>query len=503
MRILFINFNIGSTAGINNGLAVLSAVLKEKDHKVGLIFLCEELGYGLDLPRIKSDVLSFNPDIVGISLMEPQFKYMIDLCKDMENYYGGFVICGGPYPTMAPEDVLEAEGVDAVCVGEGEDAMLELADALENGKTYTHIKNLWFKMPDGTIVKNKLRPLKNLDELPPEDKELFDLDKMLPLKNYQLEVMVGRGCIYQCSYCINQSYLRQYQSLCERPVTAKDYIRMKNVNTAINEIKDSISSHPQIRKIAFIDDNFLMSNDFLGDFCKRYKEEIRLPFMCNVTPLSYSASKAKVLKESGCDDVRFGVESGSERVKRDIMKRPISNQAVMDAFKVNKELGMMTSSFNMIGLPTETKEEILETLRLNAAIMPDSIKIMTFYPFKNTPIYDLCEKLNLIDYDKKYKLDSYDSFTCLKFPAGHQLFLKKVQTAFNWYINSYLENKASSEYSKLITHIEKMTEKEWDDLDFYAIDEEMSKKMRRIGATHYSKFVNRSLAAKYPSKHFH
>lgn len=501
MRILFVNFNIGSTAGINNGLAILSAALKEKGHKVGLIFVCEELGYNFDLERMKQDVLKYDADVIGISLMEPQFKYMEAFCDDLSNYYAGFIVCGGPYPTMDPENVLSIEGVDAVCIGEGEDAVIDLVDALEKGKDYRDIKNLWFKLEDGTIIKNRLRPFKDLNELPPEDKELFDLEKILTLKNYQLEMSLGRGCIYHCSYCINQPYLDKYMDLCERPVSAKEYVRMKNIDTAIKEIKNSISKHPKIRKIAFIDDNFIMYDSFLEEFLKRYKEEIGLPFMCNATPASFNISKVKLLKEAGCDDVRFGVESGSERIKKDIMDRPVSNNSVINAFRINREVGLMTSSFNMIGLPTETKEEVLETLKLNAILMPDTVKAMTFYPFKNTPIYDLCVKLNLIDYDKKWQLDNYDTFTCLKFPAEHQLFLKKIQTAFNWYINAFLNNGASLEYRKLIDDVEKMTEDEWDKYDFYAVDEEISQKLKKRGTPHYSKFVNRSLAVKYPSKH--
>jgi len=155
----------------------------------------------------------------------------------------------------------------------------------------------------------------------------------------------------------------------------------------------------------------------------------------------------------------------------------------------------------MIGLPTETKEEVFDTLRLNAQIMPETIKIMTFYPFKNTPIYSMCERAGLIDYGKKFELDNYDTFTCLKFPPEHQLFLKKVQTAFNWYINAFLGNAAAPEYSGMTKEIEKMDEKEWDRYDFYKADEEVSKRMKGKHIPHYSKFVNRSLAVKFPSRH--
>ncbi len=502
MKILFVNFNIGSTPGINNGLAILSSVLKQRGHQVELIFLCERTGYGFDLGRLRKDVSAARPDIIGLSLMETQLKYAKAFCRDLESYYNGFVICGGPYPSMDPEGCLSLDGVDAVCVGEGEDAMVEIAQALGSDKERNDIRNLWFKLPDGSIIKNKLRPFKDLNDLPAEDKELFDLEKILPLKNYQLEAMLGRGCIYQCSYCINRSYLDKYKELCERPVTIKDYVRVKDAKVAINEIKETIALHPKIKKIAFIDDNFIMYDNFLKDFFARYKDQIALPFMCNVNPASYNLSKAKLLKEAGCDDIRFGIESGSERVKKEILKRPIPNRSVVNAFKINNEIDIMTSSFNMIGLPTESKEEIFETLKLNAAIAPDTVKLMTFYPFRNTPIYDLCENLKLIDYDKKFELDNYDTFSCLKFPPEHNLFLRKVQTAFNWYINEFFYNDVSAEYDKMIKYIERLAEDKWDKFDFYSADEEMSRKMRRKGLTHYSKFVNRSLAVKFPSRHF-
>ena len=107
----------------------------------------------------------------------------------------------------------------------------------------------------------------------------------------------------------------------------------------------------------------------------------------------------------------------------------------------------------------------------------------------------------MINYDKKRELDDYDTFTCLKFPKEHQLFLKKMQTAFNWYINMFLDNGASSHYRKLVEMIELMNENEWYRFDFPSADEEISTEMRKKGILHYSKFVNRSLAVKFPSRH--
>ncbi|MCX5815132.1 MAG: radical SAM protein [Proteobacteria bacterium] len=226
------------------------------------------------------------------------------------------------------------------------------------------------------------------------------------------------------------------------------------------------------------------------------------PFVCNINPMSFTKAKGSLLKEAGCNDIRFGIESGSERIKKDIMKRVVSNESVRKAFEVTTSLGLMSSSFNMIGLPTETKEEVFETLQLNARLLPDTIKLMTFYPFKNTPLYDLCKKLDLIDYKRKKELDDYDTFTCLKFSPEHQLFLEKVQSAFGWYINIFLDNEASTRYRNLVLELEAMGREAWHRFDFDSTDKVVSGEFRDKGITHYARFANRSLVARYPSRHF-
>ena len=426
---------------------------------------------------------------------------MAEFCSDLRSYYKGFLICGGPYPTMDPEPVLSLKAVNAVCIGEGEGAICELVELLKKGKDISCIRNLWVKLPNGKIKKNRLRSFIDLQGLPPEDKDLFDLNKIFHLKNYQLEHMLGRGCVHRCSYCINGSYVELYRRLSDGKAGIKEYVRAKNMITAITEIKNIVSKYPEVRKIAFIDDNILLYSKFIEKFCQAYKEKINLPFVCCISPEAFDMSKIEFLKDAGCDDIRFGIESGSERIRKDIMKRPITNNSVIKATKMVKKLGIMTSSFNMIGLPTETKEEVLKTLKLNAVILPDTIKVMTFYPFTNTPIYALCDKLNLIDYTKKRKLDDYDSFTCLKFPYEHQLFLKKIQLVFNWYINVFLDNEGSSKYRKLVEMIEAMDEGEWNRFDFLGTDKKISEEFKKKNVVHYSKFVNKSLAVKFPSKH--
>ena len=109
-----------------------------------------------------------------------------NFCNDLGNYYKGFVICGGPYPSMDPETVISVDAVNAVCVGEGEDAVCELVESLEAGRDYTQIKNLWVKRCKWKHYKKQVKTFYRLGQTSPEDKELFDLKKILPLKKFSI-----------------------------------------------------------------------------------------------------------------------------------------------------------------------------------------------------------------------------------------------------------------------------------------------------------------------------
>lgn len=503
MRILFLYFNLNVTIGIPNGVSQLSAILKQVGHKVQLITLCEELGYPLDLWRLKSDILGYRPDVVAISALDMQMKYVKTVCDSMTTYYNGWVICGGMGPTMRPDETIMYNGVDAICIGEGDDAFVEWVNAIQNGGDYTSIKNIWVCgeiRGEPLILQNRLRPLKNLSTLPPEDKEISDLNTILPLKGWQLEHGRGRGCVNKCAYCMNHAYLEAYRlyGVGGKCPSVKEYVRSKPIDITMTELLTSTHNHPKIEKIAFIDDDLLLYRDTV-EFLRMYKEKINLPFVCNIHPHSVTSGKAEALRIAGCDTVRLGIESGSERVKKEILNRTMSNESAEKAIKLCHDVGLTTSIYIMIGLPTETMDEVHQTLRFIAKLRPDIVKLCLFYPFTGTKLYELCEKLDIIDYEKREKLDSFDTYTCLKFTPEHQLFLRKAQVIFNWYVNMYLEqgNDFTKYYSTNIEVVDKMSEEEFLEYEKggFLIDDTLAGEVwASSGEYCYTKFVNRSLA---------
>lgn len=165
MRVLFIYPNLYAQIGFNYGVASLSAVLKQHGHETALINVNEKLGYPLDLERIRSEVEKFRPDLIGFSAVTNQYKYVLQIAKFLKEEFSLPQICGGIHATLAPNDILQSGCFDFVCRGEGEYALLELADTLEKGEDVSCIPNICL-MRNGRVTTNQVRPFVRLEGLP-------------------------------------------------------------------------------------------------------------------------------------------------------------------------------------------------------------------------------------------------------------------------------------------------------------------------------------------------
>ncbi|MBI4041571.1 MAG: B12-binding domain-containing radical SAM protein [Deltaproteobacteria bacterium] len=509
MRVLFLTPSHNVTIGLNQGVAILSALLKREGHEVQYILIHDRMGHKWSewqqwLPK-KLD--EFKPHVIGHSVMTPQYKYTRILGEYIDHHYPHLVqVVGGPHPSQYPNEVF-TEGskfIDLICLGEADYAFpqflrINTPESMVNRTYRTDIKNLWFKFDDGKVIQNPNDTFVDLTKLPPEDKTVFDLDKYILEKGNQIEVTVGRGCPYKCTYCFNESYFDLYKK--DNPILKiKDFLRFKDMDVIFKEIQDALAlSKTPIRALSFVDDNFLINKDFLEKFCSRYKKEIGLPFVVNVHPLTLNEVKGEIIGDAGVISMRFGVESGSERLRKDILDRQTPEASIHRAFNIARKFKVMPSSYNMIGIPTETQDEVLETLKLNGRLSPDVVKIMTFYPFHGTRLYDFCVKHNLIDWVKKEKLDNYDSGTCLTFSKEHQFFLEKVQTIFPWYLNLFGELDVLEIYQPKVEEALRMTEEEWKSFDYEGTSKTLNQAMEEKNLTHYRTHFNRSIAVKFPT----
>jgi hypothetical protein len=130
----------------------------------------------------------------------------------------------------------------------------------------------------------------------------------------------------------------------------------------------------------------------LEEFSKKYSSKIGLPFVCNSRIEFTDKRTLLLLKKGGCDQVQIGVESGSEKIRKDVLNRQMKNSQIVKVFQEAKRIGMKTLAYNMLGIPFETEADIKETIDLNKSIQPDEMQVSFFTAYPGTKLYDICMK---------------------------------------------------------------------------------------------------------------
>ncbi|MBR9704346.1 B12-binding domain-containing radical SAM protein [Candidatus Pacearchaeota archaeon] len=412
MKVHFYYLNINSGLAYGNGVGILSAVLKQNNHTVTATSLISDENLQ---EIIKNDIKKHNPDIFALSIVTNQAKFVPTITKTIKENSKGIIIAGGIHATIAPEDLIK-KGIDYVFQGEAENTLLEFINKLEKNESVNEILG---------IYPNKLAPLPDLSKIPQEDKEILKFGEIIKKKNmWAGEIIATRGCPYECSYCCNSTLNDMYRK--NLNLSTKEILRKRPADHVIEEIKSMQESYPEIKMFILGDDTFTLDKTYCLELLKKYKENIHIPFVCNVNLLAFDRDIAKALKQAGCFEIKIGIESGSERLRKEILRRYITNEKILSQTKIAHEEGLSISTFNMIGLPTETKEELLDTLNLNAKIKADRMKIMIFYPYPLTPACEICDKNNLINYDTLENLDNYNTNTPLKFNEDYMKLFSEI-----------------------------------------------------------------------------
>ena len=391
MKVLLIYPNINSQVGFNFGIVFISAVLKKHGHDTKLINLNEKLAKLPDDKEIQRIIEEYKPQLIGFSAVTTQYQYALKIAKFVKSFCNISIVCGGIHATMVPEEVIREDCFDYVCVGEGEEAVLELAANIEKRVDTKHIANIWAK-DNGKVVSNNVRSLPDLAELPRKDYEIFDFQKMIDTEGGWVRLMTSRGCPFKCTYCFNHSIVERYKDETGSSTKDLNYIRRHAVDEVIDEINYLLENYKNITTFIFDDDIFTSNKTYLKEFCEKYKKAVKVPFVANAHIRAFDDDRARLLKDAGCMIIKFGLESGSERIRREILKRPMTNDDIIRAFESAHKHNLHTSAFVMFGLPYETKEEILETVKLLSIIKPGRFRWSIFYPFPRTEAYEISKK---------------------------------------------------------------------------------------------------------------
>jgi radical SAM superfamily enzyme YgiQ (UPF0313 family) len=487
MKVLIIYPNLNAEEGFNHGVACLSGSLKHAGHQVKLLNLNESLYPVPSDEEIVNIIRSWPPHLVTFSVQTMQYAYARRISEAIAKEFPDIPqIIGGVHATLCLNDLISEGYWQMIGFGECDLMISDLADRMEQGEDISDVKNLAVKLSDGTYRINPLGEYPDLEELPPEDYEIFDLDHLLSKKNGWMSMLTSRGCPYRCSYCFNYELSSIYA---EQGHPRREYLRRYPVKRVIREIQELKERHPGMEMIIFDDDLFTLDTEWVVQFCRAYNESgITIPFVVNAHVQSFNETSAQSLSTTPCRIVKFGLESGNDSIRKNFLKRYMTNDQIIEAFALCKKYNLHSSAFLMFGMPGETKEQIFETIDLVAKIQPGRMRWSVFYPFPGTLSYKLADEAGLIDHDRLKKLDNYFITTALKFDPDTEHFINKLQRVFHWYVNAKIDWPAAEIYANELKKIEAMNMTEWNSCrdEILKIDRTLSEELIEKGIRHYS-----------------
>lgn len=428
-RVLLINCNTMMDTLITAGISILAACLKREGIDVRLFDTTfyktadrtgdEARAYTLQVKKtdfkelgivpketdviedFRKEVEQYRPHLIGLSCIEVTYKLGIEMLQAVR-HTGIPTIVGGVYATFSPHIVIREDCVDMVCVGEGELALTELCKKMRDGGDITNIQNIWIKK-DGLLYKNEPRRAIDMRDLPFQDWTIYDRRRFWKPMGGKISVTgtfeMNRGCPYSCTFCVNSGFNKLYRD-------KGGYYREQDIPRLIDEMLEKKEKY----NLQFL---YLVAESFLTTTKKRIAEFIRLfpqvglPFWIEARPESITEEYVEILESIGCEGISIGIESGNDRIRRDILGRNVSNDTTIRAFKMFENSKIRVSANNIIGFPTETRENIFETIELNRQINTKGVMVSFFSPYRGCTLREVCELEGYLkeeDIAKDYRL---------------------------------------------------------------------------------------------------
>ena len=379
---LFISLSIGNIRikGANQGVAYLIPILKRYGYTVHFIDLSSDISKESFLEKIRS----INPGIIGFSSTTQEYKYLIHFSNILRKESDIMQIAGGVHPSLDPIDVLRRTSVDGVCIGEGEIPLEELLVNIQDNKDITKTRGFYWRTGK-KMIKNDIPPfIKDISTIEFPDFSHYPRDIVIkkwdPNRNLVIEktdelnyftIVLSRGCPYRCTYCCNQAKAEIYKG-------QKGYHRLPTVEYSISFLKKMIKNYPETDYIEFIDDLLITNQEWFLEFIHRYHKTIGLPYKINGRFENINTKIVNAFIETGCTQVFFGLESGDEEYRNNILNRRHSNKLIIEKAKMIKDADIQLMTMNMVGLPT------------------DFGSVVFYRPYKGSKLYDMSKEMGLL-----------------------------------------------------------------------------------------------------------
>lgn len=376
------------------GIAYIASYLQKKNYEVEILDpTFESKNFVLDrLAQKDYEVLGINAYTMSYNLalhFANHVRQIHPKCK---------IIFGGIHPTILPDEVIKEKSADFVVIGEGEITTFELLQQIEGNRNYEKVDGIAYKI-DGKIIINKNRELiRDINEIPFPARELLPMKKYLranygrsawAVKQPSTNIVTTRGCPFKCSYC-SSHLIFGYKC------------RYRSVDNILDEVEFLISEY-DVKGLSIVDDTFIINKNHIYEFTEKIKSrKIKIEFICNGRVDIIDRDILKALKNAGCKGIAFGVESGSQYVLDNLLKKGTTLSQIKDAFRWAFEVGIPTDGYFMIGIPGETEENIKETIKFSKTLKASAANFAITIPMPKTELYDIALKhgeITAVSYD--------------------------------------------------------------------------------------------------------
>lgn len=324
----------------------------------------------------------FDPDYVGISMHTAKYGSALEIAGIVKNHNSNIpVFVGGVHPTIQPAETLKESCFDIAVVGEGDRIAVELIKALESNADLSSVKGIYYKKNCAILQNPPQQLIEDIDNIPFPDFTLYHkFDKYPP--GYLNRVLTSRGCPFECIYCAsNKLWGRKVRFRAPEKVFEEIIYRHKKFG---------------VKFFKFNDDTFTLNLQRFEKLCALIiTSKLKIKWMCDTRADKLNEKILKMMKKAGCRQVNIGVESGSEKILK-FMKKGESLETIKKAFILTKKFKITTVAYFMMGFPHETKEDILESIKVMRQIKPDTVCWSLLTPYPGTMFYNYLIENNLL-----------------------------------------------------------------------------------------------------------
>jgi radical SAM superfamily enzyme YgiQ (UPF0313 family) len=464
MRVAFAWINWGGPLGMSAGVSMLSGELADAGHHVTVAHYHEQLPGPQNDADFAAHLASLQPDVALFSFGTNQAaiaRRIVTRFKELAPAVP--TMAGGVHCTLTPEEPLSWGSLDYVFIGEADGRMNDLVTRLGRGEDVRQEPNVAC-VRQGFVKRNRVGPLPDVEKQHEPFWAGIDYRDLAVRMRGVIDVLAGRGCPYRCTYCHNAGLIDLYRRDLEVPVAKIGFTRTRDPHALLAEcLKFRQVCGEHLKMFSWGDDMAIMSKPFLRTWAEIYPREFPdTPFCLNATLNFVDDEVAELLARAGCNLVKFGLESGSARL-RSFLRRPDYRERVLvEALERLRRHDINSRAYVIVGIPTETKEELLSTFRLAAQLGIDTVRPSILFPYPGTPMYDYCVEHDLIDRVLLSEVRNYYERSVLRgFDPEMQKLLGRIMVGYPALMNAELPGEVGSAYAPLARIVLEASEDAW------------------------------------------